>query len=128
MARKVRKNEGTPRFRQFFVHNINCLGAETGILIRGLPEMPVSNVLIKNAVLQSRKGLVCVEASNIRLKNVSLLATEPTVMQVQNSQQITLDGITYPKTTQRLLKISGDRSKAIRMLNTDLPAQNSLIE
>ncbi len=109
--------EGTPRFRQFFVHNVTCLGAETGILIRGLPEMPVKDILIENAVLQCRKGLVCMEATDIRFKNVSLLATEPTVMQVQNSQQITFDGITYPKTATRLLKISGDRSKAIRVLN-----------
>ncbi|CCH01729.1 glycoside hydrolase family 28 [Fibrella aestuarina BUZ 2] len=121
-------NEGTPRFRSFFVHNVSCLGAETGILIRGLPEMPVSNILIENAVLQTRKGLVCIEASDIRLKNVSLLATEPTVMQVQNSQQITLDGITYPKTAERLLKISGDRTKGIRLTNTNVPDQKQLVE
>jgi len=121
-------NEGTPRFRQFYVHNVSCLGAETGILVRGLPEMPVSNILIENAVLQSRKGLVCIEASDIRLKNVTLLTTDPTVMQVQNSQQITLDGITYPKTAERLLKISGDRSRTIRVLNTDMPRQKELVE
>ena len=126
-------DEGTPRFRQFFVHNVHCLGAETGILIRGLPgrgtaEMPVSNILIENAVLHCRKGLVCVEATGIRLKNVSLITTDPTVMQVQNSQQVTLDGIIYPKTAERLLKISGDRAKAIRVLNTDMPKQNGLVE
>lgn len=121
-------DEGTPRFRHFFVHNVSCLGAETGILIRGLPEMPVSDILIENVVLQSRKGMVCVEASDIRLKNVTLLTTEPTVIQVQNSQQLTLDGITYPKTAERMLKLSGDRTKAIRVLNTELPTQKLLVE
>ncbi|MEZ0610406.1 hypothetical protein ACAW74_17965 [Fibrella sp. WM1] len=59
---------------------------------------------------------------------VALLTTEPTVMHVQNSQEITLDGITYPKTAERLLKLSGDRTKGVRLTNTDVPGQKQLVE
>ncbi len=112
-------NEGTPQFRDFYVRNVVCKGAETAILIRGLPEMNVRDIVIEDATLQSKKGLVCVEADGVQLKNVTLLSQEKTVMQIQNSQQLVLDHIQYPPDADLLVKITGDRSKNIRLLNTD---------
>ncbi|QJD80183.1 glycoside hydrolase family 28 protein [Spirosoma rhododendri] len=112
-------SDATPRFRQFTVRNITCRGAETAILIRGLPEMAVSDIRIEDAVLQSHKGLVCVEAERISLNRVSLLCDAKPVMQFQNSRHITLDSIRYPATTDLLTQINGNRSADIRLLNTD---------
>ncbi len=111
--------EGTPQFRAFFIKNITCKGAETGILVRGLPEMAIHDITIENAVLQCNKGMVCIEADNIRLKNVALLTTDKTVIQTQNARNLTLDTIRYPDGTDLLMHVTGDRSKAIRLLNTD---------
>jgi len=47
------------------------------------------------------------------------LTNDATVMQVQNSKNITLDGITYGKNKDVLLKVMGDRSDAIKLLRTD---------
>ncbi|GAB2535076.1 glycoside hydrolase family 28 protein [Spirosoma aerophilum] len=121
-------SEATPQFRSFQIRNVTCKGAETAILIRGLPEMAVKDILIENAVLQSHKGLVCIEAENIRLKNVSLLSSSKTIMQVQNSRNITLDHIVYTPTADLLLHIAGDRSKAIRLLNTDTTRARKQVE
>ncbi|WP_461042012.1 glycoside hydrolase family 28 protein [Spirosoma harenae] len=112
-------SEGTPQFRSFQIRNVTCKGAETGILVRGLPEMAVKDILIENAVLQSRKGFVCIEAENIRLKNVTLMSPAKTLMQLQNSRAITLDNIRYANNNDLLMHISGDRSKDIKLLNTD---------
>lgn len=112
-------NEGTPQFRNFSIRNVVCQGAETGILIRGLPEMAIKDITIENANIQANKGLVCVEAENIRLRNVTLLTGESTVAQVQNSQHVTLDQLGYQPGTDLLLKVTGDRSKNIRLVNTD---------
>ncbi|HOY19856.1 MAG TPA: glycoside hydrolase family 28 protein, partial [Haliscomenobacter sp.] len=68
--------EGTPQFRNFHIKNIVCQGAETGILIRGLPEMPIKNISIENANITCNQGLVCVESENIRLKNIGLFTQE----------------------------------------------------
>ena len=38
------------------------------------------DILIENAVLQSRKGLVCIEAERIQLKNVALITPAKTVI------------------------------------------------
>jgi DNA sulfur modification protein DndE len=112
-------DEGTPQFRNFYIRNVNCLGASTGILVRGLPEMPIRDILIENAVLQTKKGLVCIEGSNLTFRNITLLPTEKIMMQVQNSTNITLDDIQYADNADLLLKISGDRSKNIKLFNTD---------
>ena len=117
-------SEETPQFRSFQIRNVTCKGAETAIMIRGLPEMAVKDILIENAVLQSNKGLVCIEADNIRLKNVTLLVSpentsKAALMQVQNSQNLTIDNLHYADNTALLMRISGSRSKKINLTNTD---------
>lgn len=121
-------NEGTPQFRDFHIRNVVCKGAETAILIRGLPEMSIKDIDIENAVIEANQGLVCVEAENIRLKNVTLLTKDKTVMKVQNSKNVTFDQIRYRTDADLLLKVMGDRSKAIRLLNTDASKAKKEVE
>jgi DNA sulfur modification protein DndE len=112
-------DEGTPQFKDFFIRNTTCKGANTGILVRGLPEMNIQNILIENAILESDQGLLAVEADNIRLKNVTFLTKDKTVMKVQNGKNITLDGIQFKPNADVLLQIMGTRSQNIRLLNTN---------
>jgi len=113
-------NEGTPQFQHFYIKNVVCKGAETGILVRGLPEMAIKDISLENIVIESQKGMLCQEAENIRLKNVTLLTTENRpVLEVQNSKNISLDGIKYASGAELLLRVSGDRSQDIRLVNTN---------
>ncbi|SFB97225.1 glycoside hydrolase family 28 protein [Spirosoma endophyticum] len=121
-------SESTPQFKSFQIRNVRCKGAETAILIRGLPEMAVKDILIENAVLQSRKGFVCIEADNIRLKNVALISPAKTLMHIQNSHNLTLDNIRYTDSTDLLMHIAGDRSKDIKLLNTNMSHAKKTVE
>jgi DNA sulfur modification protein DndE len=49
-------------------------------------------------------------------------------MQVQNSKQVTLDGIRYQGPMDLLLHISGQRSAEVRLLNTDLKQAKEEVE
>ena len=121
-------NEGTPQFKNFYIKNIVCKGAETGILIRGLPEMSIKNINIENALIECNKGLLCVEAENISLKNITLLTNDKTFGQIQNSQNVTLNNIKFGNNIDTFLKVQGTRSKAIRLVNTDISGvKNRLI-
>ena len=113
-------NEGTPQFNNFYIKNIVCKGAETAILIRGLPEMSIKNINIENAIIESNKGLICVEAENISLKNITFLTKDKTIMQVQNSKNVVLDNILYGTDKDVLLKVMGDKSAGVKLLNTDV--------
>jgi DNA sulfur modification protein DndE len=122
-------NEGTPQFKSFYIKNVACKGAETGILVRGLPEMSIKDISIENAVIESRKGLVCQEAENIRLKNVKLFSAETApVMEVQNSRDITLDNITYTNGADVLMRVSGDRTKNVKLQNTNTKLAKKQLE
>ena len=121
--------EATPQFQNFFISNVVCHGAEKGIFIRGLPEMQVKNVNIENCVLQSRTGMVCEEGKNIRLKNVKLLpsGTNP-VMTVHNSSDILLNEIYFPANAALLMKINGEKSDKIKLMNTDVSKAKKEVE
>lgn len=112
--------EATPQFRNFEISNVVCHGAGKGIFIRGLPEMSVKNIVIKDAVLQSNKGAEIIEANNVSLKNVSLLSSETNpVVYVENSSSIVVDNLSYNNHTDLLFKVSGERSRDIRLTQTN---------
>lgn len=113
-------NEGTPQFRGFYIKNVVCKGADAGILVRGLPEMSIKDISLENITLETKKGLLCQEAENVRLKNVTLLSadTRP-VLEVQNSKNISFDNLRYANGADLLLRVTGDRSQGIRLTNTN---------
>ncbi len=116
-------DETTPQFQNFYFRNITCNGAAKGIFIRGIPEMHIKNVWIENAVLQADEGIDIQEATNINLKNVTILSknTYP-VNYILNSDNITIDNIKYKDSADVLLLVQGDRSKGINLLNSNTAA------
>ncbi|AMJ65218.1 glycosyl hydrolase family 28 protein [Hymenobacter sp. PAMC 26628] len=122
-------NAGTPVFRGFRIRNVVCKGAATGILVRGLPEMSIKDIALENITIECQKGLLCQEASGIRFTNVTLLSadTKP-VLEVQNSQDIRFDGLRYTAGADLLLRVSGDRSKNVQLVNTDRKAAKKDVE
>lgn len=55
--------EETPCFKDLYISNIVCQGARRAIWINGLPEMPLSNLKLKNALFVCKEG---VEMHNIK--------------------------------------------------------------
>jgi hypothetical protein len=113
--------EATPQFKNIYIRNIVCNGAEKAIFVRGLPEMNVKNIYLENMVIQAKNGLECTEGTGISLKNVRLITanTDP-VMNIHNSKGIVLDKIGYSDGAALLLNISGEKSEKINMMNTDV--------
>lgn len=70
-------NEGTPVFRNMEFENIVCNGAQKAIFIRGLPEMPVKDISIRNSVFKTEIGKELKDANNIVLENVRLDTAVP---------------------------------------------------
>ncbi|WP_210518775.1 glycoside hydrolase family 28 protein [Hymenobacter terricola] len=123
-------DESTPQFRKIYIDHVTCNGAKTGIMVRGLPEMAIQDISIKNAVLKSEQGLICIEADRINLGNVTLLSTRTDpVMEVHNSRNITLDGIRYAPGAAVLLRVSGaEKAKSIALTNTDITKARQALE
>ena len=116
-------DETTPQFRNFYFRNITCNGAAKGIMVRGIPEMHIKNILIENAVLQADEGIDIQEASNITLNNITMLTknTNP-VAYILNSDNINFNQLKFKDSADVLLQVQGERTKDIKLLNSNTAA------
>lgn len=126
---RVPVTEETPQFREFYVSNIVCDGAERGVFVRGLPEMNINSIHLQDMVLQAQKGIEMEEASNISFKNVHLIteSTNP-VVKISGSRQIVFDGINYNKGADLLFSVNGDQNENIVVQNTDITQAKAKVE
>jgi DNA sulfur modification protein DndE len=65
-----------PEFTDFTIKDIYCLGASAAVMITGLPDHPVHNIVIENAQITSRRGIHIECAENITFKNVKIHTPE----------------------------------------------------
>ena len=122
-------SEATPQFRNFYIKNVVCNGAEKAIFVRGLPEMNVKNIVMENMVLQSKHGLDFTEASDITLKNVQIITSQTNpVLNIHNSKNITLEKIGYKSGSDLLLSVTGEKSGKIKLTKTDASKARKNVE
>jgi polygalacturonase len=120
--------EETPVFRNIWVNNVVCNGAEKAIFVRGIPEMNVQNIFLENMTLQAKHGLDMTEGTGISLKNIALYTKDINpVMNIHNSKNITLDKIIY-NNAELLLNVTGEKSTGIILSNTDASKTKKVYE
>src|ERR1035437_3120650 len=64
--------EATPQFRDIHIENVICRGAQNAIVLQGLPEMPLRDILLKNVSITSQKGVFVTDADGIHFENVQV--------------------------------------------------------
>ncbi|MFO7934761.1 MAG: glycoside hydrolase family 28 protein [Bacteroidales bacterium] len=74
----------TPEFRNITIRNINCQGAERPLHVLGLPEMPVSGLSLENSVFSTSKGIHCLFANDLSVKDVILRTGDHPAMNLVN--------------------------------------------
>lgn len=121
--------EATPQFQNFYIENVVCNGAERGIFIRGLPEMSIKNIFLKNIVLKTTKGAELIEAAGVHLSDVQLFSkTTSPVIYIENSNDLELDRIRFTANPERLLSVNGEKSGNIKLTNTEAENLPDLVE
>lgn len=113
-------NEGTPVFKDMYFENIVCNGATKGVFVRGLPEMPVRNIVMENMVLSAETGVELTDADKISFKNVKLITkhSKPVIF-TDNATNIAFDGLRYNDHAETLISVTGERSQNISITHTD---------
>ena len=61
-------NDGTPQFRSILAERIRVKGAATGLLIRGLPEMPIRQIKLQDIEMECEQAYRAIEADGIDLE------------------------------------------------------------
>ncbi|WP_291767006.1 glycoside hydrolase family 28 protein [Caldivirga sp. UBA161] len=88
-------SERTPKVRGISIRNITCDGAGQAILVNGLPEMPIEDLIIENIKVTSNKGVLIENADNVKLSKVRVLAKESPVLSLNNVKNLTLEDADY---------------------------------
>jgi hypothetical protein len=80
-------NETTPVFRNICVSNLTATCQKSAGIIVGLPESPISNVVLENVNIRSATtGLSIRNARDLRFKNVTVVNGQGPPFIVQNAQ------------------------------------------
>lgn len=114
-------SETTPQFKNFYIENIVCNGAEKAIFVRGLPEMSIKNINLSNLTVKANQGIDIKEAEGLTLKNVFIDAAkaDPLVF-IQNSRNISFDTLKFSDNTPLLFSLYGNRTSDISVVNTNI--------
>jgi polygalacturonase len=121
--------DATPQFRNFYISDIVCNGAERAIFIRGLPEMSIKNIFLNNITMKTSGGAELIEASNIQLTNVQLINDrQSAVIYVENSRNVELSNIRYTAVSPFLLSVNGSRSGNIKVSDTRFANRDKQVE
>jgi polygalacturonase len=78
--------ETTPIIRNVTIENVDVSKAKTAGEITGLPEMPVSDVLMKNVTIDAGKGFTVKDAKNVRMEDVQIHAKEGQPVTVDHAE------------------------------------------
>ncbi|MGA7161754.1 MAG: glycoside hydrolase family 28 protein [Bacteroidota bacterium] len=117
-----------PEFRDFQIQNVICDGASAAIFIRGLPEMPVKNIRLSNIVINSATGCLLQDAEHIEMNNIRLSFLNGPVCTVNNADSVQLNKIAFPPDATLFLKVSGNKTKAISIGETDLSKMKQTVD
>jgi polygalacturonase len=112
--------EETPQFKNIFIHDVSCKGAYQGILLQGLPEMNLENVQLENIMMEAEYGMVCSDAKNVKVKNLTLRTKKLPVIELKNSLDISIDGLISQPTESTLIQVSGARSGKTVLTNVGI--------
>ncbi len=84
------RSDAAPLFRKVTVRRIVCESAETGIVIKGLPERFMEAVTLEDVQLQSERGISCQWVDGLTLKNVRGLVAQPPVFDCAHVRGLTV--------------------------------------
>lgn len=122
--------EETPQFKNIFIKDVICLGAEKAVFIRGLPEMNIHDINLENIFITSHKGIEASEAQNINFTNVKILSgdTDP-LIDITNSSHIKFTTFSTVPAPHKIIRIAGDRSGNIQWIkSTSMDAGQYMME
>jgi len=112
--------EATPQIRNIFISEVTCRGAEQAVEMLGLAEMPLQNIEMKNISISSTKGVMCVNADQIKFIQAEILPGKDPVLALHNSTNVNIDQATFPAGTKSFLALSGSKTAKISVGQTHL--------
>ncbi|MBN1302059.1 MAG: glycoside hydrolase family 28 protein [Melioribacteraceae bacterium] len=123
-AEKVPVTVETPVFRDIYLNKIYCDGADEAIVLQGLPELPIKNIVIENTVMKAKKGLAIYDGEFIDIKNTTLFAEKNPAVKIIQGNNIIFDGLVFHEESSLKIILAGYKTGNIEFRNN----QTKLLE
>jgi polygalacturonase len=115
--------EETPVFRNIFMDHITVSNSARGAIFQGLPEMPLSNVILENSAIQARYGITMGDSEEMTLRNVSVVNEIGPAIDLSNCRDVLLDSLELSVNQQsKAIAVHGTSSGIVRVLNSNIKA------
>jgi polygalacturonase len=109
--------EETPLFRNIFIRDIICKGANQAIFMQGLPEMNLENIRFENLLMEAERGISCKDASHINIKGLKLVIKRLPAIDFTNSRNVMVDGLEVSADAGTIISVNGKRTENITFKN-----------
>ncbi|GGI51952.1 glycoside hydrolase [Mucilaginibacter galii] len=121
--------EATPQFRNFYVNNVSCNGADKALMVRGLPEMAIKNINLENLSMKTNKGIEIIEGKDINLKNIYIESkNSKPLISIVNASGVKFDNLRYGADTDLLFSVSGKKTGTIQVTNSNTSKAKNKVE
>ncbi len=127
MSVAVEVSDETPVFRKIYLDNIVCTGAQDAVVLQGLPEMPISEIVLNNLKMTSLNGVSVFDADGIKFKNSEIISKSEPVYKIVQSRNILFDNIIF-SSNEKFMRVGGYKSDSIVIKNSEVDFKSGLIE
>ncbi|MCC2600722.1 glycoside hydrolase family 28 protein [Sphingobacterium sp. FBM7-1] len=117
--------EETPKIRNVFIENVQCNGAKVGVFVRGLPEMPVQHIHLKNLNLTVDKGIEIKDTQFLTIENAAFYtASDAPLLYVESAQDLTFNKLKLDNKQPHRVEIHGSNSTNILLTDSKIDSGN----
>jgi len=105
-------NKLTPKYRNIVAKDIIVENCSTFIKVIGIPESPVTNLTIENAIVNSEELFLAQDLRNATFKNINITAKDST-LHLLDSKNIVFDRVHFKTNNSPKLDVKGTLSDSI---------------
>jgi polygalacturonase len=107
-------DETTPIIRNMHFKDIACRNAKREMIyVCGIPERQIENVTFENVDVGGERPVLIHDAKDVSFKNVTLRREEAPVIDILDSWDVTLTGVTLDAALDPVVEVKGPESKNI---------------
>lgn len=105
--------EQTPQFKDISIKNVTCKGALQAIFLQGLPEMNIENIHLENLTMESKKGMICMDARGVTIKALNLIVAEYPALSFHNAKEVVVDNLEMSGSPRDAISFSGEETEKV---------------
>jgi hypothetical protein len=119
--------EETPQFRNISIKNLTCKGASQAVLLQGLPELNMENIVLENIDIEADNGVILMDAKGITIKGMRLISKKMPAFFLLNSQNVDIERLNLPQSQNPKIEIKGKKTKNITIRLIESGSEKSAV-